>query len=243
MAIMVPKSAKRSSQTAGTHPTGTGAFPNFVRLVERYKRAVVGIEVISGQSIQRSFSFGFPWERTTPPGTRTVNIGTGFVFDPHGYILTNEHVVSGATSIMLRLYGKKDPVRAQVVGSDPIHDIAVLKANVATPETILRIGRSKDIKVGEWVVAIGSPLGLDHSVTVGIISAIERPLQIGSREYPNLLQTDAAINRGNSGGPLINLKGDVVGMNTAVSQSSQGIGFAISADVLRDTVKRLVPRT
>lgn len=86
----------------------------------------------------------------------------------------------------------------------------------------------------------GSPLGLDHTVTVGIISAIERPMQIGDREYPNLLQTDAAINRGNSGGPLINLKGDVIGMNTAVSQSSQGIGFAISADVLRDTLSRLL---
>jgi S1-C subfamily serine protease len=85
----------------------------------------------------------------------------------------------------------------------------------------------------------GSPLGLDHTVTVGIISSTERPLQIGDREYPSLFQTDAAINRGNSGGPLINLSGQVVGMNTAVSQSSQGIGFAIAADVLHDAVKRM----
>lgn len=234
---MVPK----SSNSARKRNAGTGsALPNFVRLVEQYKRAVVGIEVVQDQSSQRLFSFGMPWDRMNAPSLRTVNIGTGFVFDPRGYILTNEHVVNGASQIMLRLYGKKESVRARIVGTEARHDIAILKANITVPDTILRIARSKDIKAGEWVVAIGSPLGLDHTVTVGIVSATERPLQIGDREYPHLLQTDAAINRGNSGGPLINLRGDVVGMNTAVSQSSQGIGFAISADVLNETVKRIL---
>lgn len=215
------------------------ALPNFVGLVDKYKQAVVGIEVIQDQPNTRMFTFSLPWERQEST-YRTVNIGTGFVFDSRGYILTNEHVIHGASQVMLRLFGKKTPVKATVVGSDYKHDIAILKAPIEIPETVLKVGKSKEAKVGEWVVAIGSPLGLDHTVTVGIISAIERPLQIGDREYPNLLQTDAAINRGNSGGPLINLKGQVIGMNTAVSQSSQGIGFAISADVVRDMVTRIL---
>lgn len=216
------------------------ALPNFVRLVERYKKAVLGIEVIQEQSVVRGFPFGMPWERQTVPRRPSVNIGTGFIFDPRGYILTNEHVVNGASQVLLRQYGKKRPVSAEVLGSDHRHDIAILKADIDVPTVVLKIGRSKDIKVGEWVLAVGSPLGLDHTVTVGIVSATERPLEIGDREYPNLLQTDAAINRGNSGGPLINLRGEVIGMNTAVSQSSQGIGFAISADVLRETIRRLL---
>ncbi|MCL6592412.1 MAG: trypsin-like peptidase domain-containing protein [Alicyclobacillus sp.] len=214
-------------------------LPNFVALVEKYKKAVVGIEVVHEQPAQRTFPFGFPWERPEPT-YRTVNIGTGFVFDPRGFILTNEHVIHGASRVMLRAYGRNKAVPASVVGSDYRYDIAILKAPIPIPDTVLRIGRSKDIRVGEWVVAIGSPLGLDHTVTVGIVSAMDRPLQIGDREYPHLLQTDAAINRGNSGGPLINLRGEVIGMNTAVSQSSQGIGFAIAADVLRETIQRIL---
>jgi S1-C subfamily serine protease len=201
---------------------------------------VVGIEVVQEQSANRPFVFGLPWERPVSPSQRTINIGTGFIFDPRGYILTNEHVIHGASQVLLRLYGKKKPVRARVVGTDYKHDIAILKADIDVPETVLKVGRSKDVRVGEWVVAIGSPLGLDHTVTVGIVSAMERPMQIGDREYPNLLQTDAAINRGNSGGPLINLRGEVIGMNTAVSQSSQGIGFAIAADVLREAIAKIL---
>jgi S1-C subfamily serine protease len=222
----------------GTRGTGM-MLPDFVGIVEKYKSAVVGIEVVHETSAQRPFSFVLPWGGDDMPN-RSVNIGTGFIFDPRGYILTNEHVVHGASRIMVRAYGRKNPVRATVVGSDYKHDIAILKAPVPTPSTVLKVARSKAAHVGEWVLAIGSPLGLDHSVTVGIISAVERPMRIGDREYPNLLQTDAAINRGNSGGPLINLRGEVVGMNTAVSQSSQGIGFAISADVLKDTIQRLL---
>lgn len=154
--------------------------------------------------------------------------------------MTNEHVVSEADRIMLRAFGKKEPIQAEVVGRDRRHDIAVLRADIDIPSPVLRLGHSKDVRVGEWVLAIGSPLGLDHTVTVGIVSAKNRPLQIGDRDYPNLIQTDAAINRGNSGGPLINLRGEVVGMNTAVSQSSQGIGFAISADVLRKRVNEIL---
>ncbi|MCL6515741.1 trypsin-like peptidase domain-containing protein [Alicyclobacillus sp.] len=233
MAQQVQRKARRRSRAA------CAGLPDFVSLVERFKKAVVGIEVVHEQTVNRPFSFGMPWER--PESTyRTVNIGTGFIFDPRGYILTNEHVIHGASRVMLRQYGKKQAVPATVVGTDYRHDIAILKAPITVPDTVLRVGRSKNTKVGEWVLAIGSPLGLDHTVTVGIVSATERPLQIGDREYPNLLQTDAAINRGNSGGPLINLRGEVIGMNTAVSQSSQGIGFAIAADVLRETIRRIL---
>lgn len=230
---------KRVAQRKPARATAPG-LPNFADLVDRYKKAVVGIEVVQEQTSNRAFSFGMPWERIAGPSPRTVNIGTGFIFDNRGYILTNEHVVHGAARVMLRLYGKKQAVRARVVGTDYVHDIAVLKADSTVPSTVLRVGHSKGVRVGEWVVAIGSPLGLDHTVTVGIVSSTERPMQIGDREYPNLLQTDAAINRGNSGGPLINLHGEVVGMNTAVSQSSQGIGFAIAADVLREAIGRIL---
>lgn len=216
-------------------------LPNFVNLIRRYKKAVLGIEVIQEQSqSQRGFGFGLPWERPTSRSVRSVNIGTGFIFHPKGYILTNEHVIQGASRVMLRVVGRKDPVLAQVIGADTRHDVAVLRADIQVPPAILKLAKSKEAEVGEWVLAIGSPLGLDSTVTLGIISAKDRPMQIGDREYPSLIQTDAAINRGNSGGPLINLRGEVIGMNTAVSQSSQGIGFAISTDVLHETLSSII---
>jgi S1-C subfamily serine protease len=231
---------QRSKRTAAKTKRGTGVgLPNFVPIVERYKQAVVGIEVVHEPSSGRMFSLGAPWERTLP-NHRSVNIGTGFIFDPRGYILTNEHVIHGASQVLLRFYGRKRSVEAVVVGTDYVHDIAILKSKQAAPKLVLRIAKPEEIRVGEWVVAIGSPLGLDHSVTAGIISSKDRPLQIGDREYPKLIQTDAAINRGNSGGPLINMRGQVIGMNTAVSQSSQGIGFAISAEVLHESIKKIL---
>ncbi|EPZ48884.1 hypothetical protein N007_03345 [Alicyclobacillus acidoterrestris ATCC 49025] len=235
--VKKPQTSARSKRAS----TGTG-LPNFVALVQRYKKAVMGIEVVQTMPVRGLGSRPLlPWDRSQPrSGRPAMNIGTGFVFHPKGYILTNEHVVSDGDRIMLRVFGKKDPVEAQVVGRNRTHDIAVLRADIPVPSPILRIGQSKDVRVGEWVLAIGSPLGLDNTVTVGIVSAKNRPLQIGDRDYPNLIQTDAAINRGNSGGPLINLRGEVVGMNTAVSQSSQGIGFAISADILKKEVDQIL---
>lgn len=215
-------------------------LPNFVALIRKYRKAVMGMEVIQETIPGRIFPFSSPWERGDERSFRSVNIGTGFVFHPKGYILTNEHVIHGASQVSIRVYGKKEPIIGEVVGSDPSHDIAVLRTYVQPTSPILKLGKTKDIQVGEWVLAIGSPLGLDNTVTVGIVSAKDRPMQIGERKYPSLIQTDAAINRGNSGGPLINLKGEVIGMNTAVSQSSQGIGFAISADVLRETVQKII---
>lgn len=133
-------------------------LPNFADLVDRYKQAVVGIEVVQEQPNNRVFSFGMPWDRMASPSSRAVNIGTGFIFDKNGYILTNEHVVHSASEVMLRVYGRNRPVRAQIVGTDYVHDIAVLRADINVPRSYLRVARSNRIRVGEWVVAIGSPL-------------------------------------------------------------------------------------
>lgn len=223
-------------------------FPDFVRIVERYKRAVVNIEVLQEKKSRPAVSalpYGFPWDSFLEMDAQLVNIGTGFVFDRRGYILTNEHVIHGASEVLVQLFGHKKPVLSKVVGTHYEHDLAVLKVDRPVGLPVLRLGRSNDVHVGEWVLAIGNPLGLDHSVTAGIISAKQRPMHIGDRSYPHLLQTDAAINRGNSGGPLLNMHGDVIGMNTAVSQSSQGIGFAIAVDVIRESLKsmgREIPR-
>ncbi|WP_067933672.1 S1C family serine protease [Alicyclobacillus kakegawensis] len=231
--------SERSKRTVKKKRGTTVGLPNFVPIVERYKQAVVGIEVVHEPAQTRLFPIGPLWHDGSP-SYRSVNIGTGFIFDPQGHILTNEHVIHSASQVLLRFYGRKRPVRATIVGTDYVHDIAILKTHLAAPKLILRIAKPEDICVGEWVVAIGSPLGLDHSVTAGIISSKDRPLKIGDREYPKLIQTDAAINRGNSGGPLINMRGQVIGMNTAVSQSSQGIGFAISAEVLRESIAKIL---
>lgn len=211
------------------------AIPNFVGIANRYKDAVVNIEVV-----KRERRAGSRRRDLEEESRKTTNIGTGFFFDPRGYILTNQHVIHEAEEVYVRFFDQDEDVRAEVIGSSYELDLAVLKVKPPKNARTLPLGASKNIQVGEWVVAIGCPLGLDHSVTVGIISAKERPITIGDRHYARLIQTDAAINRGNSGGPLINMRGEVIGMNTAVSASSQGIGFAISIDVIKDAIDDLM---
>lgn len=244
----VQNTAKGRSATSGPKKDAPGQSIkplsprlDFVTIVDRYKDAVVNIEVEQPSPRMRPRSLPFPWDLIPDNEPRAMNIGTGFIFHEQGYLLTNEHVIHGADRVRVQLLGRDKPVVARVVASNYQHDLAVLKITMPRAIPILKLGHSKDIRVGEWVLAIGNPLGLDHSVTVGIISAKERPMQIGDRSYPHLLQTDAAINRGNSGGPLINLRGEVIGINTAVSQSSHGIGFAIAIDVVRDQLKQLLP--
>lgn len=219
------------------------AYPDFVSIVDRYQAAVVNIEVVQDRDRLRTRSalrpFGFPWDSVPDARPGTLNIGTGFLFDKRGYILTNEHVIHGASAVSIHVKGHDQPIPARVAGTHYLHDLAVLKIRPIPEMPLLQLGRSKDVRVGEWVIAIGNPLGLDNSVTVGIISAKERPMQIGDRSYPHLLQTDAAINKGNSGGPLINMSGEVIGINTAVSQSSQGIGFSIAIDVVHEALKTM----
>jgi serine protease Do len=162
------------------------------------------------------------------------SLGSGVIVDPKGYIVTNNHVVEGATKIKVSVPGGEE-YTAKVIGADPISDIAVIKITGKTDFPYARIGNSKDMKVGDWVIAIGSPFGLDQSVTAGIISATGRTFEDGGgpsvgSQFNDYLQTDASINRGNSGGPLVNMNAEVVGINSFISTpsgASAGVGFAV----------------
>ncbi len=167
------------------------------------------------------------------------SIGTGFVISKDGHIATNQHVIDGADDIVVNLNdGRK--LTAEVVGQDYEMDLAILKIEPGNDLVPLQIGDSDKLRVGEWVIAIGNPYGLDHTVTAGVVSAKGRPMQIENRIYKDLIQTDAAINPGNSGGPLLNTKGEVVGINTAVNAQAQGIGFAISINTAGDVLDELI---
>ncbi len=172
-----------------------------------------------------------------------LGMGSGFFFDKSGYILTNEHVIDGAAQIKVTVEGYEKPFSAKLLGTSYDLDLAVLKIDGTKDFPTLRIGNADALNVGDWVVAIGNPYGFDHTVTVGVLSAKERPIDIpdskGTRKYQHLLQTDASINPGNSGGPLLNLNGEVVGINTAVSTQAQGIGFAIPTNTITDVLDKL----
>ncbi|WP_227762048.1 trypsin-like peptidase domain-containing protein [Zhaonella formicivorans] len=181
--------------------------------------------------------FGYDFE---PQPRVATGLGSGFIISKDGYILTNEHVIAGATDIQVQVTGYKESFPAKVIGKDFDLDLAVLKIESKKDLPTLKLGDSDKVKVGNWVVAIGNPLGLDHTVTVGVISAKGRPIAVEDRQYKNLLQTDASINPGNSGGPLLNLQGEVIGINTAVNASAQGIGFAIPSSTVQEVLQDLM---
>jgi serine protease Do len=170
-----------------------------------------------------------------PKEFRQQSLGSGFIIDREGYIITNWHVIEKAEEIKVKLSDKKI-YDAEVVGKDPKTDLALIKIKTDEDLPVARLGDSDKLEVGDWVVAIGNPFGLEHTVTTGIISAKGRV--IGAGPYDDFLQTDASINPGNSGGPLFNLKGEVVGINTAIIAGGQGIGFAIPINM----AKRLLPQ-
>ncbi len=163
------------------------------------------------------------------------SLGSGFIISKDGYIVTNNHVVEGADDIKVKLANKKE-YHAKVIGRDPKTDVALIKIN-AHNLVPLKLGDSDALKVGNWVVAIGSPFGLEQTVTAGIVSAKGRI--IGEGPYDDFIQTDASINPGNSGGPLLNMKGEVVGINTAIIKSGQGIGFAIPSNLAKGIIAQL----
>jgi serine protease Do len=167
------------------------------------------------------------------------NLGSGVVIDAQGHILTNEHVVARANRIRISLADGRE-FDAALVGADPNNDIAVLAAETDEQLPWLAPGTSSDLMVGEPVIAIGNPFGLSHTVTTGVISAINRSIRTDERVYHGFLQIDASINPGNSGGPLINAEGNLVGINTAVYGNAQGIGFAIPIDTARRVVSELI---
>lgn len=223
----------------------------FVQVAATVKPAVVNISAT--QEIQQEYApyeffFGDPFEdffdeffndpyrsqpRKTPPKRYLKRqfeaTGSGVIIDPQGYILTNEHVVHGAEKIKVIL-SDETKYDAKVVGRDERTDLAIVKIKSSGPFPAARLGDSSKTRVGDWAIAIGSPFGLEQTVTTGIISAVRQSLSIEGRAYRDLLQTDAAINRGNSGGPLVNIHGEIIGINTAIYAPTgvfSGIGFAI----------------
>lgn len=225
---------------------------NFSDLAEKVRAGVVNIQVTK---TVKNLDYGFrdfsgpfgdrnpfgdffgPFSEGNPPrGFEQRGVGSGFVISKDGYVLTNNHVVEDADQIKVKLANGKE-FNGKVVGRDPKTDLAVVKVEGASDLHPLTLGNSDDLKVGSWVVAVGSPFGLEQTVTAGIVSAKGRV--IGSGPYDNFIQTDASINPGNSGGPLINLNGEVIGINTAIIASGQGIGFAIPINNAKEVVPQL----
>jgi len=171
------------------------------------------------------------------PQRRSRSLGSGFLISADGYILTNNHVVEKADKVSVKLQKGEKIIQAKVIGTDPETDLALIKIDNGSSLPYLKLGDSAKMRVGEWVMAIGNPFGLAHTVTQGIISAKGRI--IGAGPYDDFIQTDASINPGNSGGPLLNLDGEVIGINTAIVAAGQGIGFAVPANIAKDVVNQL----
>ncbi len=230
--------------------TSTLAFasclPDVRDVAKKVLPAVVNISTTQVVKYQNPFN-GFNFDQNSPfdfffkrffnnfgPPTikRKVHaLGSGFIISKDGYILTNYHVIKRASDIRVTLLNSGDVYEAKVVGTDPKADIALIKIKPREPLPTLKLGDSDKIEVGDWVVAVGNPFGLNGTVTVGIISAKGRV--IGEGPFDHFLQTDAAINPGNSGGPLVNMKGEVIGINTAIIANGQGIGFAIPINMVK----------
>lgn len=174
------------------------------------------------------------------PQKKQKSLGSGFIISADGYIVTNNHVVADADVIHVTLdesNGKSTPLEAKLIGADEETDLALLKVEARKDLPFLKFGNSDALKVGEWLMAIGNPFGLDHTVTSGILSAKGRNIRSGP--FDNFLQTDCSINPGNSGGPLLNMDGDVIGINTAIIASGQGIGFAIPSNMAANIIDQI----
>jgi serine protease Do len=255
--------AKPKPQEARAASAPAPALPNFADIVERVQGAVVSItstEIISpekrGRQKRRApfhdpfeFFFGPDRERRRSPQQeeeeepeehREDSGGSGFVVSEDGYILTNFHVIEDADRIAVRFSGRTE-IPAEVVGTDPPTDLALIKVHADKPLPAIPLGDSDGVRVGEWVIAIGNPLAYDHTVTVGVVSAKARKLPELSRDFAldNFIQTDAAINFGNSGGPLLNTRGEAIGINSAISRFGQGIGFAVPINMAKEVMAQL----
>lgn len=215
----------------------------FVPIVERARHSVISIETRdkSNSSRQSDFLFSFLFPQTENSLSSTKSFGTGFIIHPTGYILTSEHVVHSAEQIFVKLYSGEQR-QAKVVWADEKRDLAVLQIPTRRPLRPLPIGSSEASKVGEFVISVGNPMGLDHTVTKGIISAKNRPVRISGKIYEDIIQTDCAINPGNSGGPLINLNGEVIGMNAFIIKNNQGLGFAVGIDSIKERIGKYLAR-
>ena len=225
-------------------PTGVPA--SFADLAEQVSKGVVNIRTkrtVTGSGMPPSFEeffFGQPPFRGQRPGGRerqVPSLGSGFVISPDGYIVTNNHVIEDVDEITVAFEDGRE-LPAEVIGRDPKTDLALLHVESDEDLPALPLGNSELVRPGEWVVAIGNPFGLEHTVTAGIISAKHRV--IGQGSYDDYIQTDAAINPGNSGGPLINLKGEVIGINTAIKPAANTIGFAVPVNMAKAILPQLL---
>jgi serine protease Do len=248
----IPPAATAPAASATTRSDAAGSLPDFVSLVEQNGAAVVNIEVVqqirptAGQELQpddplleffRRFGMPGPGERGQMPPARGA--GSGFIVTPDGYIMTNAHVVADADEVTVRMTDRRE-FSAKVIGVDLRTDTAVIKIDAQRLPTV-RIGDPASLRPGEWVFAIGSPFGLESSATAGIVSATSRA--VGGESYVPFIQTDVAVNPGNSGGPLFNMRGEVVGVNSMIFSRTggyMGLSFAIPIDVANDVREQLI---
>lgn len=241
---------------AQTPGTAASALPDFTGIVQKNAPAVVHVEARydGGKSQARAGApampgspqdeilrrfFGMPG--IPEPEQRGISLGSGFIISSEGYVLTNNHVVAGADKVSIRLQDRRT-LTARVIGTDPTYDIALLKIDAGGKLPVVSIGDSRSLKPGQWVLAIGSPFGFDYTVTQGIVSAIGRNLGERDQAYTSFIQTDVPINRGNSGGPLFNLQGQVVGVNSQIYSNTgayAGVAFSIPIDVAMNAVQQI----
>ena len=235
--ILLPASA-RAQQSTGT--VGADHLPG-IRLLEEIQTVITTLAEQAKPSVVNLFPIpttGWNQERSRERPPSGSGSGSGFIVDSAGYIVTNNHVIGEAAEVEVR-FSDKSKLIAQVVGKDPDTDLAVLKVETAHPLPSATFGDSSTVKVGQWVLAVGNPFGLDRTVTLGVVSGIGRE-NINLSRYENFIQTDASINPGNSGGPLFNLHGEVIGINTAIINFAQGIGFAIPSNMAKQVIEQLL---
>ncbi len=252
LTMAAPAPASSAAASSGVYvadPVAGIGMPNFADLAEAVSPAVVSIQattIETGRQRQPTdpleFFFGprrrGPGEQEQPQERRRDSSGSGFVISADGMIVTNHHVVEDSTSLTVHLGDREYP--AKVIGDDPATDLALLKVEAEGPLPYLNLGNSASLRVGSWVMVIGSPLQLENSVSVGVVSAKGRSINITpDRSLENFIQTDAAINFGNSGGPLIDLHGAVVGIATAINFGAENIGFAVPVDTLKQILPQL----
>jgi serine protease Do len=253
---MVLHAAARAQMAVGqgAQAGGPGSFADIAEKVNPAVVSITSTETVKPKEKGRGrqpfrgdpfeFFFGPEQRRRFQPEEEPrfeISGGSGFLISDDGYVLTNYHVVEDASKIKVNLSGDRHDYLADVVGTDPSTDLALIKIKGDKRLPFLALGDSETVRVGDWVMAIGNPLNYDHTVTVGVISAKGRVLRDLSRDFSldNFIQTDAAINFGNSGGPLVNASGEVVGVNTAISSVGQGIGFAVPVNVAKGIMEQL----
>jgi S1-C subfamily serine protease len=243
--------AQATTQTSDRSLEETPEDRNFVvAVVDKVEPAVVQINTARTVRTEVPYVFEDPFFRRffgdripIEPQERVVRgIGSGFIINPNGQILTNAHVVNNADRVAVTLYDGR-VLQGKVLGADTVSDVAVVQVSANNLPTV-QLGDSQKVRPGQWAIAIGNPLGLQQTVTLGVISAVDRSISdLGiSERGVGLIQTDAAINPGNSGGPLLNARGQVIGINTAIIQGAQGIGFAIPIDTAQRIAQQLIAK-